>query len=132
MDRLANFHRSRGNSGNPDDPADEQLLRNASPLFSAERIRIPMMIGQGGNDARVKQSESEEIVAAIEKNGGAAIYVLYPDEGHGLGNPRNRKDFFASAEKFLAEHLGGRYEPMDAERIAGSSAIVRMVGHACS
>lgn len=118
--------------GNPDDPADELLLRNASPLFSAERISIPMMIGQGGNDARVKQSESEEIVAAIERNGGSATYVLYPDEGHGLVNPRNRIDFFARAEKFLAQHLGGRRQPMDTERVVGSSAIVRVVGHAGS
>ena len=84
--------------GNPDDLADEKLLRSASPLFAAERIRIPLLIGQGANDARVKQSESEQIVAAIEKSDGAVTYVLYPDEGHGLIRPANGIDFMARAE----------------------------------
>ncbi len=114
--------------GNPDDPADQELLSSASPLFAADRIRIPMLIGQGANDSRVKQSESEQIVAAIESNGASATYVLYSDEGHGFVRPANRMDYMARTEKFLAEHLGGRYEPMDGERIAGSSAIVRAVG----
>jgi dipeptidyl aminopeptidase/acylaminoacyl peptidase len=114
--------------GNPDDPADKELLTNASPLFAADRIRIPLLIALGANDSRVKQSEAEQIVAAIEKNGGTATYVLYSDEGHGLVRPANRMDFLARVEKFLAENLGGRYEPMEGERIPGSSAIVRTIG----
>lgn len=116
--------------GNPDDPADQESLINASPLFAADRIRIPLLIALGANDSRVKQSEAEQIVAAIEKNGGTATYVLYSDEGHGITRPSNRMDFLARAEKFLAEHLGGRYEPMKGERIAGSSATVRVIGRA--
>ncbi len=114
--------------GNPDDPADKELLTNASPLFAADRIRIPLLIALGANDARVKQSEAEQIVAAIEKNGGTATYVLYSDEGHGITRPANRMDFMARVEKFLAEHLSGRCEPMEGERIEGSSAIVRVIG----
>jgi dipeptidyl aminopeptidase/acylaminoacyl peptidase len=116
--------------GNPDDPADKELLTNASPLFAADRIRIPLLIAQGANDSRTKQSESEQIVAAIEKNGGAATYVLYSDEGHGLTRPSNTMDFLARVERFLAKHLGGRSEPMDGERIEGSSAAVRVIGPA--
>jgi dipeptidyl aminopeptidase/acylaminoacyl peptidase len=115
--------------GNPDDPADAELLRSASPLFAAERIKIPLLIGLGANDVRVKQSEAEEIVAAIEKAGGSVVYVLYPDEGHVLSRRANRTDFIARAEKFLAEHLGGRYEPMEGEKLPGSSAVVKVVGN---
>jgi dipeptidyl aminopeptidase/acylaminoacyl peptidase len=114
--------------GNPDDPADKELLTNASPVFAADRIRIPLLIALGANDSRVKQSEAEQIVAAIEKNGGTATYVLYSDEGHGITRPANRMDFLARVERFLAEHLGGRCEPMNGERIEGSSAIVRVIG----
>jgi dipeptidyl aminopeptidase/acylaminoacyl peptidase len=113
--------------GNPDDSADRELLAGASPLFAADKIRIPMLIGQGANDARVIQAESEQIVEAIEKNGGSTIYVLYPDEGHGLARPENNQDFMARAERFLAEHLGGRYEPVEGERIPGSSPTVRTI-----
>jgi dipeptidyl aminopeptidase/acylaminoacyl peptidase len=115
--------------GNPDDPADSELLANASPLFAADRINIPMLIAQGANDPRVIQSESDQIVGAIEKNGGQATYVLYPDEGHGLVRPPNNVDFMARAERFLAKHLGGRYEPMEGERIPNSTAIVRAIGN---
>jgi dipeptidyl aminopeptidase/acylaminoacyl peptidase len=87
---LSQFHNRVG-----DPKADEALLRAASPLFSADKIKVPLLIGQGANDPRVKQAESEQIVAAIEKNGGGVTYVVYPDEGHGFARPENRIDFNA-------------------------------------
>jgi dipeptidyl aminopeptidase/acylaminoacyl peptidase len=111
-----------------DPEKDQELLHAASPLFSADKIRIPMLIGQGANDPRVNQAESEQIVAALEKNGQHAVYVLYPDEGHGFARPENRIDFFARAEKFLSEQLGGRYEPLKGDKIPGATAVVREVG----
>jgi dipeptidyl aminopeptidase/acylaminoacyl peptidase len=122
---LSTFH---VRVGNPDDPADKELLTRASPLFRVDHIRIPLLIAQGANDPRVKQAESDQILKAIADAGGRAIYVLYPDEGHGFARPPNRLDFYARAEKFLAEHLGGRAEPLAGEREPGSTAIVRVVG----
>jgi dipeptidyl aminopeptidase/acylaminoacyl peptidase len=116
--------------GNPDDPKDKELLTAASPLFSADKIKIPLLIGQGANDPRVKQAEAEQIVEAIAKHGGTAVYVLYPDEGHGFVRPENRLDFTARMEKFLADNLGGRFEPMPGDRIPGSTAKIRVVGAA--
>ncbi|GBE30646.1 prolyl oligopeptidase family protein [bacterium BMS3Bbin04] len=77
-------------------------------MYSVDNIRIPMLIGQGANDVRVKQSESEQIVKALELRGIDVEYALYPDEGHGLNIPENRIDFFLRADAFLAQHLGGR------------------------
>ncbi|HZI89708.1 MAG TPA: S9 family peptidase, partial [Candidatus Polarisedimenticolia bacterium] len=94
--------------GNIDAPADKQLLESASPLFSAEKIKMPLLIGQGANDPRVKQAESEQIVAALEKHGLGVTYVVYTDEGHGFARPENAMDFNARAEAFLAQYLGGR------------------------
>jgi hypothetical protein len=54
-------------------------------------------------------------------------YVLYPDEGHDFVRPENVIDFTARAEVFLGQHLGGRVEPMDGERIPGSTAVVRVI-----
>ncbi len=119
---LAEMHLRMG-----DPKTDEKLLHDASPLFSAGRIQAPLLIGQGANDPRVKQAESEQIVAAIEKNGGGVTYVVYPDEGHGFARPENRIDFNARAEAFLAECLGGRLEPLQGERIPGSTAQVKVV-----
>jgi dipeptidyl aminopeptidase/acylaminoacyl peptidase len=113
--------------GNVDDPKDADLIRNASPLFKANQIKKPLLIGQGANDPRVNKAESEQIVEAIEKNGGAVTYVIYSDEGHGFARPENRIDFNARAETFLAQCLGGRSEPLPGERIPGSTAAVRVV-----
>ena len=114
--------------GNVDDAKDAELIHRASPLNFAHKIVRPLLIGQGANDPRVKQSESEQIVSAIEKNGGQVTYVVYPDEGHGFARPENRTDFNARAEKFLGTHLGGRVESMNGDKVPGSTGIVRVVG----
>lgn len=111
--------------GDPDDAADKELLTRASPLFSASKIKAPLLIGQGANDPRVKAAESEQIVAAMEKNGLPVTYVVYPDEGHGFARPENRIDFYARSEEFLGRCLGGRAEPLT--KIDGATAQVKVV-----
>ena len=100
----------------------------SSPLFKADKITKPLLIGQGANDPRVKQAEAEQIVAAIDKHAGKVTYVLYPDEGHGFARAENNIDFAARAETFLAGCLGGRHQPLEGERVPGSTAVVRVVG----
>ncbi len=102
---IAQFHRRVG-----DPVADADFLWSRSPLRAAGEIRIPLLIAQGANDPRVKQAESEQIVAALEAAGIDHEYLLFPDEGHGFAKPENRLRFYAAAEQFLARHLGGRAE----------------------
>ena len=90
---------------------DGELLWERSPLSRAGDIRIPLLIAQGANDPRVKMSESDQIVAALSERGIPHTYLVYPDEGHGFKKPENAMAFQAEAERFLAEHLGGRCEP---------------------
>lgn len=91
--------------GNPD--TEPEFLIERSPLWRVDQIRIPMLIAQGANDPRVKQAESEQIVEAMKKKGIPHEYLLFPDEGHGFAKPENRLKFYAKAEQFLAQHLGG-------------------------
>jgi dipeptidyl aminopeptidase/acylaminoacyl peptidase len=114
--------------GDPDKSEDRAYLTRASPLFSADKIRIPILIAQGSNDARVKPAESEQIVTALAKNHQPGTYVVYTDEGHGFARPENNIDFEARVERFLADNLGGRFEPMNTERAPGSTALVRQIG----
>jgi dipeptidyl aminopeptidase/acylaminoacyl peptidase len=86
------------------------LLTEHSPLTHVDNIVRPLLIGQGANDPRVKQAESDQIVHAMKSKGIPVTYILYPDEGHGFARPENRMSFFAAAEAFLAAHLGGRFE----------------------
>jgi dipeptidyl aminopeptidase/acylaminoacyl peptidase len=89
---------------------DEEFLWSRSPLSRARDIKIPLLIAQGANDPRVKQAESEQIVAALTEAGIEHEYMLFPDEGHGFAKPENRIKFYTAAERFLARYLGGRFE----------------------
>jgi dipeptidyl aminopeptidase/acylaminoacyl peptidase len=103
--QIALFHQR---VGNPE--TDAEFLWSRSPLSRAASIKTPLLIAQGANDPRVKQAESEQIVAAMRDAGIDYEYMLFPDEGHGFAKPENRLRFYAAAERFLARHLGGRAE----------------------
>jgi dipeptidyl aminopeptidase/acylaminoacyl peptidase len=89
-----------------------QFLEERSPLFHVEQIQRPLLIAQGKHDPRVKQAESDQIVAAMQAKEIPVTYLLFLEEGHGFARPENRFAFYAVAEAFLAEHLGGRFEPI--------------------
>jgi len=110
--------------GSLDDP---EFLDSISPLTFVQNINKPLLIGQGANDPRVKLSESDQIVEAMNTAGLPVTYVVFPDEGHGFRNPKNNMAFMATTEAFLAEHLGGRAEPIG-DSINESSAQVRDKG----
>jgi dipeptidyl aminopeptidase/acylaminoacyl peptidase len=100
---VATFHKRMGDS--------EQILKQQSPLFKADQIKAPLLIGQGANDPRVNKAESDQIVAAMRKNNKPVQYYVFPDEGHGFARPTNNMAFNAATEEFLAKYLGGRFEP---------------------
>jgi dipeptidyl aminopeptidase/acylaminoacyl peptidase len=107
--------------GNPETPEGLQLLKDRSPLHKADKIVRPLLIGQGANDPRVKQAESDQIAAAMKAGNIPVTYVLFPDEGHGFARPENNIAFNAITEEFLAANLGGRCEPAG-ETVAASTA----------
>ena len=109
--------------GDPRTAEGKRWLTERSPLTRADRIRKPLLIGQGANDPRVKQDESDQIVKAMKAKNIPVTYVLFPDEGHGFARPENNKAFNAVTEGFLAQCLGGRAEPIGQD-FAGSSISV--------
>lgn len=96
--------------GDLDDPQDRERLRQQSPLFHVEQIDDPLLVIQGANDPRVPKAESDQIVAALNKAGQEVNYLVAPNEGHGFQKEANRLAVAAAIERFLAEHLGGRYQ----------------------
>jgi len=96
--------------GDPDDPEDAKRLRKQSPLFSADQIDDPLLVIQGANDPRVDKRESDQIVIAARERGVDVGYIVAPDEGHGFAGLENRLVVAVALEKFLAKHLGGRYQ----------------------
>jgi dipeptidyl aminopeptidase/acylaminoacyl peptidase len=103
---------------------DAAFNKRISPLYHADKIRAPLLIGHGANDPRVKLEQSEQIAAALRQHGVPVTLVVYPDEGHGFGRSENNLDFCGRTEEFLAKYLGGRAEPWVA--VEGSSASVRV------
>jgi len=88
------------------DPAKERdRIEAMSPLFHAENITKPLLVVQGANDPRVKQVESDELVAAVKKNDVPVEYVLFEDEGHSFRNKENRIEAQQAYLKFLNRFL---------------------------
>jgi dipeptidyl aminopeptidase/acylaminoacyl peptidase len=98
--------------GDPRTEEGKKMLLERSPITYVANIKKPLLIAQGANDPRVKQAESDQIVKAMKDKNLPVTYVLYPEEGHGFARPTNRTSFYAIAEGFLTQCLGGRYEPI--------------------
>ena len=108
----------------PDTEEGREFLKERSPLSFAKNIKKPLLIVQGANDPRVKQAESDQIVESMKKLSIPVVYLLYPDEGHGLARPENRLSMYANAEVFLANFAGGRFVPHN-NNFPGSSVVVK-------
>jgi len=96
--------------GDPATAAGKAQLERQSPLNHASKIKTPLLVIQGANDPRVNKREADQIVIALRDRNYPVEYIVAPDEGHGFQRPVNNMAMFATAEKFLAKHLGGRYQ----------------------
>lgn len=115
--------------GDPRTEEGKALLKERSPLTHVEQIEKPLLIGQGANDPRVKQAESDQIVEAMQENDIPVTYVLFPDEGHGFARPENSLAFNAVAEAFLGECLDGYVEPIGDDFQGSSIRVPEGAGH---
>jgi dipeptidyl aminopeptidase/acylaminoacyl peptidase len=86
---------------------DREMLRAISPLFHADKIRKPLIVLQGANDPRVIKPESDDIVAAVKKNGVPVEYVVFADEGHGFTKKKNQIEGYRRIREFLDKYLKG-------------------------
>ncbi len=96
--------------GDPNTAEGKAQLDRQSPLNHVAKIKTPLMIVQGANDPRVKKAEADQIVVALRDRNYPVEYLLAPDEGHGFQRPVNNLAMIMSVEKFLAKHLGGRFQ----------------------
>ena len=109
--------------GDPRTEEGRKLLAERSPINRVDKISKPLLIGQGANDPRVNQAESDQIVEAMRKKNIPVTYALFPDEGHGFARPENSLAFNAVTEGFLAQCLGGPAQPIG-DDFKGSSIAV--------
>lgn len=84
---------------------DSLLLFNASPVFHADKIKVPLFIAQGANDPRVNKGESEQMVDVLRNNHIDVVYMLKSDEGHGFKLEENRLEFYKAMMGFLQKNM---------------------------
>lgn len=84
---------------------DREMLQEISPLFHASQIRKPLLVLHGAKDPRVQQVQSDDIVAAVKKNGVPVEYLLFPDEGHGFVRKSNLIAAYGGVLQFLNRYL---------------------------
>jgi dipeptidyl aminopeptidase/acylaminoacyl peptidase len=111
--------------GNPEDRAGARYLEKCSPLNALDDIDAPLLLVHGKNDHVVAESESQQIYDSMKKNHQKVSYILFPDEGHRIARFANKMLYLDQAERFLSQHLGGKYRPVSADILSSSSAIMK-------
>lgn len=72
----------RAEYGDERDPQMRDFLLGISPVTLASRIKVPLMIAHGRQDARVPVAQAESMHAAVKANGTPSWLVIYEDAGH--------------------------------------------------
>ena len=91
--------------GDERDPKMREFLERIAPMNNIEKIRKPMFVIAGKNDPRVPVSESDQIVAALKKQGTPVWYLMAKDEGHGFKKKQNQDFQFDAEILFLEKYL---------------------------
>ena len=114
----------RNRVGDPKSEKDRNMLQAHSPIYHVKDIKAPLMLTTGSLDQRVPQEQMDRMAEAMEKANKEVIYFYYPEEGHDYRQPESWISFWAIGEKFLADHLGGRYEMNRTDITLGNYHIV--------
>ncbi|HEX7973958.1 MAG TPA: S9 family peptidase [Anaerolineales bacterium] len=86
-------------------PEAAELYRERSPIFFADRISDPIAVFQGEIDPVVPRSQSDEIVAVLQRRGVPHIYHVYPGEGHGFRKVETIEHFYKTVDQFLKQFV---------------------------
>ena len=84
---------------------DPTLYDRWNPVRHVERWSTPMLILHGQLDYRVPYLEGIGAFTALQRRGVPSRIVLFPDEGHWIGKPRNAVTWYGEFLAFLDAHL---------------------------
>lgn len=89
----------------PENPEQQKIMNEVSPLQNADKITKPLFVVQGANDPRVNINEADQIVSTLRKRGVDVPYMVKYDEGHGFAKEPNRLDMQRTMIGFLNQCL---------------------------
>jgi dipeptidyl aminopeptidase/acylaminoacyl peptidase len=111
--------------GNPFDQADIPMLKEASPINVIDQFKAPILLTTGSKDRRVPKRQIDRMATALADAGKDVTYFYYPVEGHDYRDPGSWISFWSIAEKFLANHIGGRFETRPGDKEIGNYLVVQ-------
>lgn len=89
--------------GDPETEGD--LLDALSPIHKLAQVKAPTLVLHGANDTNVPVQEAEQVVAALRERYLPVEYILFPDEGHGFYNEKNRVRAAAAIVNWFVKYL---------------------------
>ena len=89
--------------GDPETEGD--LLDALSPIHKLDRVIAPTLVLHGANDTNVPVYEAEQVLEKLRARDIPVDYILFPDEGHGFRNERNRITAAIAIVSWFAKYL---------------------------
>lgn len=89
--------------GNPE--TDIEYLKQSSPIFQIDKVKVPLLIAQGGKDPKVNVSETNQFVKELRKRKVPVNYIVNDNEGHAIDEMKNKLNFYSNLESFLDKNL---------------------------
>ncbi|MGJ1204990.1 S9 family peptidase [Sphingobacterium lactis] len=89
--------------GNPE--SESELFQSISPIFHADKVRIPVLFFQGGLDKYSSVTDANQFVGKLKGNSIPVRYFFKKDEGKRFKNEENIVEYYMEIENFLGEYL---------------------------
>jgi dipeptidyl aminopeptidase/acylaminoacyl peptidase len=100
-----------------------ERLKQHSPLTYVKDVNRPLLMASGSSSEPAQQ-QGDRFADALQKAGKTVLYFYYPDEGWQLRQPKSWASFWAIAEAFLHQHLGGRKQSREVDIEEGDLEIM--------
>jgi dipeptidyl aminopeptidase/acylaminoacyl peptidase len=91
--------------GGVTNPATRALLEKWSPSNYADRWKTPMLVIHGQQDFRLELAEGLQAFTALKVRGIPAKFLYFPDEGHWVLRPRNRRLWWGTVLDWIDQYL---------------------------
>jgi dipeptidyl aminopeptidase/acylaminoacyl peptidase len=85
---------------------DSEKLDAASPSEHADKIKCPVLLMHGVDDATVRIDQSEEMERALRRAGKKVTFIKVPHETHYMQASSTRILYLSELEKFLSANIG--------------------------
>ena len=89
--------------GNP--IREAELFKNISPVFHSDKVKIPVLLVQGGKDRFSSVTDANQFVQKLKNNNIPVQYILKEDEDRTFKRDENVFGYYNELERFLAKYL---------------------------